>query len=145
MGSLKRLEETSVSKSTERLALYEKYGAMAYGVILQIIPQPELAQQVMVDLFASPQLEQCIKAPTSPGCNIVRLARSKALEANLRATSSAPLSEPPQSKDDNAASLVFDLSFRQGYPLRTVAERLQIPYADVMKSIRNYFKYLRTS
>jgi hypothetical protein len=150
MGALKRLDGTSVSESssadTERLALYEKFGAMAYGVILQIIPQPELAQQVLVDLFASPEIDQCLKAPTSLACNIIRLARTKALEANRIATSANPLpTEPQQSGNDNTEKLIFDLSFRQGYALGAIAEQLQMPYADVMKSIRDYFKYLRTS
>jgi len=146
MSVLKRLDKTSVSGNTERLALYETYGAMAYGVILQIVPQPDLAQQVLVDLFVSPQLERCMESPASPGCSIVRLARSKALEAS-RTTGTLPpsFSEYKTNEKETTEKLVFDLSFRQGHSLGTIAERLQIPYSDVMKSIRNYFKYLRTS
>ncbi|GAB3890993.1 hypothetical protein [Spirosoma agri] len=146
MSASKRLDKTSVPGNTERLALYETYGAMAYGVILQIIPQPELAQQVLVDLFIAPQIEQCIGSMASPGCSIVRLARTKALEASrVTGALSAPLSDYKASEKETAEKLVFDLSFRQGHSLGTIAERLQIPYSDVMKSIRNYFKYLRTS
>lgn len=146
MGALKPLEEKPVSLKgavdTDRLALYDTYGSLAYGVILQIIPQQEVAQEVLVNLFTSPQLNQCVESPATTSCAIIRLARQQALEASRSLPSfSAQL---PIEKN-NLPKTIFDLSFRQGYEPRIIAEQLQIPYAEVIKSIRDYFKYLRTS
>lgn len=148
MGVLKQPDGkpvlNDVSPTIDRLDLYEKYGAMAYGIILQIVPQPELAQQALVTLFLSPQLEQCIGPLSSPACAIVRLARLIALEINpvsLSAKSTFP--DTTDLSDENKSKQIFDLSFRQGYELSIIAERLKIPYTEVMASIRNYFQYLR--
>ncbi|WP_338872783.1 hypothetical protein WBJ53_28845 [Spirosoma sp. SC4-14] len=148
MGVLKQPDGkpvlNDVSPTIDRLDLYEKYGAMAYGIILQIVPQPELAQQALVTLFLSPQLEQCIGPLSSPACAIVRLARLIALEVNpvsLSAKSTFP--DTTDLSDENKSKQIFDLSFRQGYELSIIAERLKIPYTEVMASIRNYFQYLR--
>lgn len=135
-----------ISPRFDRIRLYEQYGAMAYGIILQIIPDPTLAQQVLVSLFASPQIEECLASPSnSPACAIIRLARTKALEINRRSSSSigAIFPEQNQVEDGNMGKYIFDLSFNQGYELPAIAERLKISYVDTLKSIRDYFKYLR--
>lgn len=149
MGVLKQPDGkpvlNDVSLTIDRLDLYEKYGAMAYGIILQIVPQPELAQQALVTLFLSPQLEQCIGPLSSPACAIIRLARLMALEVNPTSLS-AKTGFPDTTTDldeENKSKQIFDLSFCQGYELSTIAERLKIPYTEVMASIRNYFQYLR--
>ncbi|RYZ47812.1 MAG: hypothetical protein EOP49_20260, partial [Sphingobacteriales bacterium] len=76
----KPVENRAVSR-TEQLTLYDRYGAMAYGVIMQIIPQPDLAQNVLIDLFASPEIASLPDSPSQAACAIVRMARTKALSA----------------------------------------------------------------
>lgn len=128
----------------DRIALYDQYGSMAYGIILRILRQPELAQRVLVDVFASPELQAPASAVTNPATTIIRLAREKALAARPKELQNDHLSlgnVPP--KQENLASLVFDLSFSQGYKPETVAEQLQMTYADVMRAIRDHFAYLR--
>lgn len=150
MGVLQQPDGNSnsqdISPRFDRIRLYEQYGAMAYGIILQIIPDPNLAQQALVSLFASPQIEQCLASPSnSPACAIIRLARAKALDVNRVSSSAigAVFPEQSQVEDGNMGKYIFDLSFNQGYELPAIAERLKISYVDAMKSMRDYFKYLR--
>ena len=122
----------------DRIALYDRYCSLAYGVIVQIIPQPELAQRVLVDLFASVD-QQSISSSTNVGCTLIRLARQKALDAKQE-TSSKELTT-----GDKSPKHVFNLSFYQGHKPELIAEKLQIPYSSVLTTIRDYFSILRTS
>jgi hypothetical protein len=36
---------------SDHLTMYDQYGALAYGVILQIIPNEQLAQEVLVSFL----------------------------------------------------------------------------------------------
>lgn len=128
---------------TDRISLYDRYGSMAYGVILQIIPESELAQHVLVDLFASPEMDACAKSSAGSACSIIRLARAKALEARANSGQHASSSSRPVA-NDMSAKRVFELSFYQGHKPETIAEQLNIPYTNVLKAIRGYFQYLRT-
>ncbi|GAB4022297.1 hypothetical protein [Spirosoma koreense] len=149
MGALKRINIDSayreVSGAVDQLALYDKYSAMAYGIILTIIPEPEVAQKVLMDLFASPPLSACPEAPTAG--EIIRLARTKALAAK---SVSVNLPDSPipfaQSNDAvNIAEIVFNLSFCQGYTPEAVAEKLNLSTTNVFKAFYSYFKHLRSS
>ncbi|MBC3784926.1 hypothetical protein [Spirosoma utsteinense] len=139
----KPVEDKAVSR-TEQLTLYDRYGAMAYGVIMQIIPQPDLAQNVLIDLFASPEIASLPGSPSQAACAIVRMARTKALSAK-------PVEQPALAEFEanpnvaaNLPELVFDLSFNKGFKLDVIAERLELTYFDVLKAIREHVKSIRT-
>ncbi|WP_025763829.1 RNA polymerase sigma factor [Dyadobacter tibetensis] len=115
---------------------YDRYGAMAYGIILQIVPQTHLAQEILVEVFASPLLKACNSYPFSYAVCIIKLARSKAIEARRKVGSyiSDPLTEP-----ELLTERVFELTFRQGLTPEEVAERLQITKSEVLKSFHAFF------
>ncbi len=124
--------------------LYDQYGAMAYGVITQIIPEPDIAQTLLINLFASSQVLSLPDSPAQTACAIVRMARLKALEA-MSAESMVPASFGPQpGPNDNLPKLVFDLSFTKGFKLEAIAERLGMTCLDVQKAMREHIKSMRT-
>ena len=148
MRALSQFSGKSVARDpvsyTARLTLYDQYGAMAYGVITQIIPEPDIAQTVLIDLFASLQVTSLPDSPTRIAGAIVRLARTKALEAKpveLPVSTGFNFSSIPT---DNLPKLVFDLTFNRGFKLETVADQLEMTYLDVLKALRNYVDSIRT-
>lgn len=148
MAELKKISQQAISQHavahTNRIAMYDQYGPMAYGIILQIIPKEEVAQKVLIDLFASTQLQTWTGPSSHLACTIIRLARAKALEVQV-ASSSISYSNPISSSSSISAKRIFDLSFFQGQKPESIAERLKMPYSDVLKAIREYFQYLRAS
>jgi hypothetical protein len=119
---------------------------MAYGVILQIIPQKKLAQEVLLDVFASPQLLGNLSNSTNPAIQIIRLTRAKALAAREKATElGIHFSEPTLTTNEFSPAYVFDLSFRQGYSLEAIAEQLGVSKPEVLKAIREYIHTFRQS
>lgn len=139
----RQLTAPDITERANRLALYDRYGSMAYGLILRIIPEPVLAQTVLIDLFSSPQLMPVSGVATPTGAEIIRLARLKALAAKAESVAAAPSSFSGTSATTD--KVIFDLSFSQGYSLETIAENLQVPRTNVLKSIYAYFQYLRSS
>lgn len=127
-----------------RLMLYDQYGAMAYGVISQIITQPDAAQNVLIDLFASTQMDSLHESPTNTACAIVRLARMKALEAKPAETLVSAGPGARLSSTDNLPKLIFDLLFTRGFKPEVLAERLGITYWDVLKAMREHVRSMRT-
>lgn len=129
--------------------LYDQYGPMAYGIILRIIPEPEQAQAVLVDLFSSPQLREFSETPAHIAGEIIRLARLKALAARsatiLPPRSSNSTINNAFNANDNLENIVFNLSFCQGYSTDAIAEKLQLTRTNVLRSIYTYFKQLRSS
>ncbi len=145
MGKMKQVYRKPTSqeiiRQADHLSLYDRYGSMAYGIILQIIPEPELAQSVLIDLFSSLQIRSYAEMSAHTTGNIIRLARSKAIAARpVPVTQSIPISNT----NDNTEKLVFDLSFCQGYSLEAIAKKLQLSHTNVLKSIYTYFKHLRS-
>ncbi|UFH56124.1 hypothetical protein [Spirosoma sp. KNUC1025] len=149
MGSLEQVNTKNTSPEVltkaDRLALYDKYSSMAYGVILPILPEPELAQTVLVDLFASLQLTIGTRVPTA--IEIIRLARTKALAAKPMLIQQASVSNPIVAVNDGMSRTkrIFNLSFCQGYSIETIAEQLQLSQTNVLKEFYTYFKHLRSS
>ncbi len=130
--------------TTDQLALYDRYGSMAYGIILQIIPQPQQAEKVLVELFTASDLQSSVAYPGNIALEIIRMARAKALEA--RDQSGLSLMQPETSgipSKTNLPEVVFDMTFRQGYSIDAVAEKLQLAKGDVLKAIRDYYVFLR--
>lgn len=150
MESLRQVGERSeVGKGashTARLTLYDQYSAMAYGVITQIVAQPDIAQRVLIDLFASDQMNSLPEWPGSTACAVVRLARQKALEAKLMEPLIAIGSESEFNYDltDNLPKFIFNLLFTKGFKPDTVAERLKMTQGDVMKAMREHVRSMRT-
>ncbi|MFD2571618.1 hypothetical protein ACFSUS_13315 [Spirosoma soli] len=146
MNKLERFGAKSASQGVmpgvDRIALYDQYGSMAYGIILRILRQPEIAQQVLVDLFASPELASSGDFIKNPAVTIIRLARQKALDVQSPTVKETP---PSFQEKEKLSDLIFDLSFRQGYTPEAVAQQLQISYTDVMQAIRDHFAYLRNA
>ncbi|CAN5195845.1 hypothetical protein BH09BAC4_BH09BAC4_46820 [soil metagenome] len=150
MGALKptdrKRDAQEVMRSADRLSLYDRYGSVAYGIILQIIPEPELAQTVLIDVFSSSQITSLAEASTQAIGPIIRLARAKALEARPRSTAlnqAQPIQVPETNV--NTEKLVFNLSFYQGYTTEEIADKLQLSQTNVLKTIYTYFKQLRSS
>lgn len=139
----KPAEKKTVS-CTEQLTLYDRYGAMAYGVITQIISQPDIAQNVLIDLFASPEIRSLPDFPSQTACAIVRMARAKALRAKPVEPPALVGSKLNPGTNVNLPELVFDLSFNKGFRLDAIAERLELTYFDVLKAIREHVKSIRT-
>ena len=126
------------------LEVYDKYGAMAYGIILQIIPQPHLAQEILVSVFSSPQLQACNSYPFSFAVCVIKLARAKAVEAKRKMIAIAPkVIEDSSYSNDQSPQLIFDLAFREGYTPEEVAEKLQISKSEVLKAFHDFFKSYR--
>ena len=148
MWALERFVGKSVASNatphTSRLTLYDQYGAMSYGVIMQIVSEPELAQAVLIDLFVSPQITSLHNAQPHTACAIVRMARMKALEAKSGESIVSAGLETQSGPNENLPKLVFDLSFNKGFRLETIAERLEITYLDVLKAMRAYIESIRT-
>ncbi|GAB2586029.1 sigma-70 RNA polymerase sigma factor region 4 domain-containing protein [Spirosoma areae] len=142
----KQIAQESLRKASQ-LALYEQYGSMAYGLILQILPNnPEVAQTVLVDVFSSPELKALAEKSTRPAGELIRLVRANALEARQSTMASTPLpAKSLQATNDTTEKLVFDLSFCQGYTPDAIAESLQLSRPNVLKAIYSYFKHLRSS
>lgn len=138
--------EPTVPKITpgeNSLALYDRYGSLVYGIICKIIPEPELAQTVLFDLFISPEVKYLTESPRLVSATLIRLARTKAL-AVRPVTLRQSLSVSPSTSDDLGA-LVFELSFYQGYSVEQVADKLQLTPANVLQLIALQFKHQRPS
>lgn len=148
MWLLKRFNRKSIANDpvshTDQLALYDQYGAMAYGVIIQIVSQPDIAQTVLIDLFASTQVKLVRESPANTACAIVRMARTKALEAKPAESLVSIGSESQSGYTDNLPKLIFDLSFIRGINPEALAERLEMTYWDVLKALREHVKLMRT-
>ncbi len=130
-----------VTLHTEQLALYERYGALAYGVILQLIPEVSLAQEVLVDVFTSPQLLTCNENERDKTLCVVRTARAKAIAYKQQNMPNQVIEIKGQSLPEQ----VFNLAFHQGLSPDAIAETLAIPREAVLKAINEHFKNFRKS
>ncbi|MHA4738279.1 RNA polymerase sigma factor [Dyadobacter sp. MSC1_007] len=124
------------------LEVYDQYGAMAYGIILQILPQTHLAQEVLVSVFSSPELQACNSYPFTFAACVIKLARSKAVEAKRKLTA---LTTAVVTASDASPENIFDLAFRQGLTPDEVAGRLNISKSEVLRSFHEFFKSYRTA
>lgn len=148
MNELERINDNSNHQPVTRtsghlttLEVYDQYGAMAYGIILQIVPQPHLAQEILVNVFSSPLLQSCNSYPFTFAVCVIKLARAKAVEAKKQMMAIAPTHDAKSSSAaENTPELIFDLAFRQGYSPEEVAERLQISKSEVLKAFHEFFK-----
>lgn len=149
-NNLERADETlsqqPMTTRLDRLALYDQYGSVAYGIILQILPQAHLAQEVLVDVFASQELGAYQTQPSSMALAILRLARAKALVVKTKQAASIPTySEGAVTTTADLPKLIFDLSFCQGWTPDQIAGHLHVSKADVLVAIHTYFKKIRQS
>ncbi|MVM35348.1 hypothetical protein GO755_35325 [Spirosoma sp. HMF4905] len=148
MGTFKRIDSSrasqEVARETDRLLLYDRYGSLAYGVILQIIPEPEIAQTVLIDLFSSSQVLSYTEDSRQVSSKIIRLARAKALEARPDGFNKS-VSIQEASVNDDMGKLVFDLSFYKGFTIEEIADKLQLSKTNVLSTIYTYFKQQRSS
>nr|ARK11477.1 hypothetical protein A6C57_14735 [Fibrella sp. ES10-3-2-2] len=131
----------TTTNTASRLSLYDKYGSVAYGVILKIIPQPQQAQEVLIDLFASPDLQAGLVPSANTTCVIVRLARGKALAYCKK--NQLPI--PALPAEIKQSELIFNLLFYQNQTPDVIAERLQIQRSAVFGAVREFFAYLLPS
>jgi hypothetical protein len=132
--------------SLSSLEVYDQYGAMAYGIILQIIPQPHLAQEVLVNVFSSPQLQSCNSYPFTFAVCVIKLARAKAVEAKRKLAALIPLDQTTSAPSGPLSpQLIFDLAFRQGLTPEEVAEKLNISKLEVLRSFHEFFKTYRNA
>lgn len=134
----------SKPRTLTSLEVYDRYGAMAYGIILQILPQEHLAQEVLVSVFSSPLLQACNSYPFTFAACVIKLARSKAVEAKRKLTAITAVSAE-SAASDNSPQNIFDLAFRQGLTPDEVAGRLNISKSEVLRSFHEFFKSYRTA
>ena len=145
MSTLKQtnslLRNTSIKPP---LSLYDQYGAMAYGVILQIIPDEKLAQEVLVELFNSLTFHNCGEGVSNALC-ILRNARTKALDFKNRLNALLPSNENTTytTNSDSLPDLIFNLAFKQGLSLDIIAVKLGLSKETTMKAISNHVKSFR--
>jgi hypothetical protein len=141
------LKSTSIRKTDTKspLSLYDRYGAMAYGVILQIVPQEHLAQEILVDLFNFSSLLNCNEGVSEAIC-IIRHARSKALEFSNRFKSLLQTSgDNSLVESDSLPKAIFDLAFKQGLTIDIIAVKLGLSKEATMKAISQHVKSFRQS
>ncbi|OIN56846.1 hypothetical protein [Arsenicibacter rosenii] len=130
--------------SVDYLALYNRFGAMAYGMILQIVPQETVAQQVLVDVFSSPELKHCYAQTGSGLACVIKVTRQKALMAKkVQEETLAEAVETSMDTDTVTPELLFNLSYKQGLSPDTIAQQYGLTKADVLKAIREYVKSFR--
>ena len=134
----------SKPKTLTSLEMYDQYGAVAYGIILQILPQVHLAQEVLVSVFSSPQLQSCNSYPFTFAACVIKLARAKAVEAKRKLTSLAP-ANTDYANGDTSPQSIFDLAFRQGFTPDEVAGKLNISKNEVLRSFHEFFKPYRNA
>ncbi|MCE6990445.1 hypothetical protein [Dyadobacter sp. CY323] len=119
---------------------------MAYGIILQILPQPHLAQEVLVSVFSSPQLQSCNSYPFTFAACVIKLARAKAVEAKRKLTALVPANEEDAVDADSLSPQnIFELAFRQGFTPDEVAKKLNITKSEVLRSFHDFFKSYRNA
>jgi DNA-directed RNA polymerase specialized sigma24 family protein len=128
----------SEEEKGQLMELYERYGSMAYGIILRIVPQPELAQAVLVDLFATLSVEMGSDKTERVSALIIRTARRKALASRLGSAERSLTSFQPTER--NLPKVVFNLAFWHGCHVTEIADRLNIATTDVLRAIRAYVK-----
>ena len=145
-GNNADLHPSTKSSQLSSLEVYDKYGAIAYGIILQIVPQPHLAQEILVNVFSSPLLQNCNSYPFTFAVCVIKLARSKAVEAKRKIMSIAPVAlESGFHHADQSPQRIFNLAFCEGYTPDEVAEKLNISKSDVLKAFHDFFKASRNS
>ncbi|GAB3253579.1 hypothetical protein GCM10027347_13440 [Larkinella harenae] len=131
---------------SDQRALYDRFGAMAYGIILQILPQTQLAQEALLDVFTSAQLPSSANSSISPAIVIIRLARAKALELKRKTNDrGAAIAEPVSSAGGYSPEFLFDLSFRQGYSFDAISEQFGIAKPEILKAVREFIHLFRRS
>jgi hypothetical protein len=136
---------TKTNNTLTSLEVYDQYGAMAYGIILQIIPQPHLAQEVLVSVFSSPLLQSCNSYPFTFAVCVIKLARAKAVEAKRKIMALAPAGDEFGLNSDASPQAIFDLAFRQGFTPEEVAGKLNISKSEVLRSFHEFFKSYRNA
>src|SRR6218665_3512224 len=115
---LSNIDKSVTSVPTGKLSaveIYDKFGAMAYGIVLQIIPQPQLAQEILADVFSSPLLLTCNSYPFSYSPCVIKLARAKAVEAKRRMMTLSSQDSTSTDIDEVTPQHVFELAFCNGY------------------------------
>ncbi|PWK26794.1 hypothetical protein LV89_02303 [Arcicella aurantiaca] len=127
----------------EVMSLYDAYSSIAYGVILQILPQENLAQETLVNLFTTLSVQECKNCQFGSAIYIIRKARTKAIEIKNKNANNVYDSLIIDEK--SVSEMIFELSFRQGQTPEVIAQRLNIPKAQVLKEIYEYFKSFRQS
>lgn len=139
MSTLKTENKLQKITNIDRaLMLYDKYGSLAYGVILQIVPNDKLAQETLVELFNSSALLNCWDSLNEVGC-VIRNARIKALESKNRMDELLPNSTDSYTEGVNwTPELIFNLSFKQGLSLELLADRFGMPKEELMKAVRTH-------
>lgn len=142
----KEPNESSLAQSREqnrsdRLLLFEQFGAVAYGVILQIIPNEKHAQEVLIRLFSDSILDKCKKCAASKIACVVKCSRLAALEFKKLSNFNSNAEE--NRENTNLSHIIFNLSFRDGYSLDAIAAKFSISKQATLKYIQDYFKTFR--
>jgi hypothetical protein len=125
----------------EVMSLYDAYSSIAYGVISQILPQENLAQETLVNFFTTLSVQDCKNSQFGSAIYIIRKARIKAIEIKNKISNNVYDSLFVDEK--SVSEMIFELSFRQGQAPEVIAQRLNIPKTQVLKEIYEYFKSFR--
>lgn len=119
---------------------------MAYGIILQILPQKQLAQEALLEVFTSSQLATFQNGSISPAIAVIRLARTKALEIKAKTSENGTaIAEPISSTGGYSPEFIFDLSFRQGYSFAAISDQFGISKPEILKAVRDFIHLFRRS
>jgi hypothetical protein len=133
-------------KPIDQRALYDRFGAMAYGIILQILPQTHLAQEALLEVFTSAQLPSFSNSSINPAISIIRIAREKAFEFKEKGRErEAAISEPFSTNSSYSPESIFDLSFRQGYSFEAISENSGLSRPEFLKAVRDFIHVFRRS
>lgn len=145
MNGLKQIKDNTLFNAPpehqEILSLYDSYSSIAYGVISQILPQENLAQETLISLFTSLSVSECRNSQFGTVIYIIRKARGKAIEVKNKFLNN--VHDELVVGEKALSEMIFELSFRQGQSPEIVAQRLNIPKAQVLKAIYEYFKSIR--
>ena len=113
-------------------------------MILQIVPQEALAQQILVDVFSSAELKHCYTKTGSALACIIKITREKAFGAKQILEKDVTNGSGSVSKKEVLTpEVLFNLSYKQGVPLDTIASQYGIAKPDILKAIREYVKSFR--
>ncbi len=133
-------------KPVDQRALYDRFGALAYGIILQILPQSALAQKALMEVFSADNLPAFANSPVNPAIAVIRIARAKALELKDKSKErEAARPEPFSVNNSYSPEYIFDLSFRQGYSFETISEQSGLSRPELVKAIRDFIHVFRRS
>jgi hypothetical protein len=143
--------ETGIAKSPNNACrhLYEKYGAMLFGFLLEALGDRNLAETYLIDIFA----ELATGSVSTNNCTWLQLRRIAREKLNISYAGlreiealAAGLVEDRRPSDMTAEQrYVFFHLYKCGRPVAIVSREMDLPQARVCKILAEAFTLIRKS